>query len=57
MNFSTDAENVKVITDQGVVTLRGPVETEEERHAIVAIARDTATPGARVDDQLEVARD
>jgi hypothetical protein len=54
--FSTDAENVKVITEQGRVTLRGPVENEEEKLAIVAIARGVAG-GAEVDDQLEVARD
>jgi osmotically-inducible protein OsmY len=55
-DFSTDAENVKVITQQGVVTLRGPVESEAEKQAIVAIARDVAG-AARVEDQLEVARD
>ena len=53
--LSTDAENVKVITDGGVVTLRGPVESEEERQAIVAIARGIA--GGQVDNQLEVATD
>ena len=55
-DFSTDAENVKVITEQGVVTLRGPVESDEERQAIVEIARRYAG-NARIDDQLEVARD
>jgi len=54
--FSTDAENVKVITQQGLVTLRGPVESEQEKQAIVAIARGVAG-AARVEDQLEVARD
>jgi hyperosmotically inducible periplasmic protein len=54
-DFSTDAENVKVITEQGVVTLRGPVESDAERQAIVEIARGVAG-GARVEDQLEVAR-
>jgi hyperosmotically inducible periplasmic protein len=55
-SLSTDARNVKIITDGGVVVLRGPVETAQEKAAIVAIA--TRTPGVtRVDDQLEVARD
>lgn len=53
-DFSMNAENVKVITEQGVVTLRGPVESEAERQAIVEIAR--VAGAARVDDQLEVAR-
>lgn len=53
--FSTDAENVKVITENAVVTLRGPVETNREKEVIAAIARETAGV-ARVDDQLEVAR-
>ncbi len=52
--FSTDAENVKVITANAVVTLRGPVETDQEKQAIAVIARETAGV-LRVDDQLEVA--
>ena len=56
-DFSTDAENVKVITDEGVVTLRGAVESDGERNAIVEIARRSSSGlGFRVDDQLEVAR-
>jgi len=52
--LGTDAENVKVIAQNGVVTLRGPVETEAEKQKIVEIARETEGV-ARVDDQLEVA--
>jgi hypothetical protein len=52
--FSTDAQNVKVVTNDGVVTLRGPVETEREKEAIASIARETDGV-KRVDDQLEVA--
>lgn len=55
-SLSTEAHNVKIITDGGVVVLRGPVQSAQEKSAIVAIA--TRTPGVtRVDDQLEVARD
>jgi hypothetical protein len=51
--LSTDAKNVKVITIDQVVTLRGEVETAKERETIVALA--TATPGVkRVEDQLEI---
>jgi hypothetical protein len=51
--LSTNAKNVKVITSAGVVTLRGPVNSAEEKAMVAAAARQT--PGvARVDDQLEV---
>ena len=51
--LSMDAKNVKVITAEGVVTLRGPVKTEEEKNQIEKIA--AATTGVkRVDNQLEV---
>jgi hyperosmotically inducible protein len=53
--FSMDARNVKIVTANGVVTLRGPVESDRERTRIVEMAQKT--PGVtRVDDQLEVAR-
>src|SRR5262245_52398123 len=54
-DFSTDAENVKVITEGGRVTLRGPVQSEQERQAVVEIARTVA--GGQVDDQLAVSRE
>lgn len=47
------AHNVKIVTANGNVTLRGPVKTEEERTAIASKAQEIA--GAdRVDNQLEV---
>jgi hypothetical protein len=54
--LSIDAHNVKIVAEAGVVTLRGPVDSQEEKAAIVAIAMRTAGV-SRVDDQLEVARD
>ena len=33
-NMSVDARNVKIITNQGKVTLRGPVNTAEEKRLI-----------------------
>lgn len=51
--LSTNAHNVKIITQSGVVTLRGPVNTAAEKATVVAAAR--SAPGVtRVDDQLEV---
>ena len=53
--LSTNAQNVKIITIDSIVTLRGPVKTADEKSTIVALA--TKTPGVRrVDDQLEVER-
>jgi len=53
-DFSTDAKNVKIITVDGVVTLRGPVKNTNERTSIGSIAQQTAGV-KRVDNQLEVA--
>lgn len=51
---SVNARNVKIITAGGKVTLRGPVSSEDERDAIVTIAKDIAGDDA-VQNQLEVA--
>lgn len=51
-----NSRNVKVITRDGNVTLRGPVNTESEKARIEDIARGFAGAN-RVDSQLEVARD
>lgn len=50
--MSMQARNVKVITRDGAVTLRGPVESAQERAAIEAIAREAGA--TRVDNQLEI---
>ena len=50
---STNARNCKVITANGKVTLRGPVDSEAERELIVKIATAVAGEG-NVDNQLEV---
>jgi len=41
-NLSTYAHNVKVITQNGKVTLKGPVRSEEEKRAVEAKAREVA---------------
>jgi osmotically-inducible protein OsmY len=54
-SLSTNAKNVKIITANGVVTLRGPVNTPQEKATIEAKAQNIA--GANnVDNQLEVVR-
>jgi hypothetical protein len=52
--LSTYAHNVKIITQDGKVTLRGPVRSEDEKAAIEAKAVAVAGPG-NVTNQLEVA--
>ena len=54
--MSVDAHNVKVITQDGKVTLRGPVKTAAEKTKIEEIARAVAG-GNNVDNQLEVKND
>jgi hyperosmotically inducible protein len=51
--MSVAAHNVKIITVNGRVTLRGPVNTEEEKRAIGDIAGGIAQAD-NVDNQLEV---
>lgn len=55
-SLSTSAHNVKIITVNGVVTLRGPVVSAQEKTKIVETAQKLA--GAKqVENQLEVAAD
>jgi osmotically-inducible protein OsmY len=51
--LSTTAKNIKVITANGQVTLRGPVETAQEKAKIDQLAK-SAAGGVKVDDQLDV---
>ena len=52
-SLSVDAQNVKIITRNGVVTLRGPVKNKKESRKIKKIAKHT--PGVlKVDNQLEI---
>jgi osmotically-inducible protein OsmY len=52
-DMSVNAQNVKIITNGGKVTLRGPVNTAQEKQRIGEIAMKHASP-ANVDNQLEV---
>jgi hyperosmotically inducible periplasmic protein len=51
--LSMTAKNIKIITVDGQVTLRGPVNSAEEKARIHRLARSAAA-GAKIDDQLEV---
>ena len=47
------AKNIKIITDNGQVTLRGPVKNAQEKAKIDQLAR-SAAGGAKIVDQLDV---
>lgn len=51
--MSVNAQNVKIITQAGKVTLRGPVKSADEKAQIEKIAVEVAGAG-NVDNQLEV---
>ena len=53
--LSTTAKNIKVITANGQVTLRGPVKTAQEKAKIDQLAKSAAA-GAKIDNQLDVKR-
>lgn len=52
-SLSTNAHNVKIITSNGVVTLRGPVNSVQEKANIDAKAQQIAG-ATKVDNQLEI---
>ena len=52
-SMSVNAQNVKVITSQGTVTLRGPVKSVREKEAIETKAKQVAGV-SNVVNQLEV---
>src|SRR3984893_11569931 len=52
-SLSMTAKNVKIITANGMVTLRGPVQSDTEKAKIVELAQ-SAAGNAKIDNQLEV---
>ena len=51
--LSMNAHNVKIITQNGVVTLRGPVKSASEKSSVAAKAQKVAGV-KRVDNKLEI---
>jgi osmotically-inducible protein OsmY len=51
--LSTYARNVKIITHDGMVTLKGPVRSEKEKRAVEKAAAKVAGKG-KVTNELEV---
>jgi osmotically-inducible protein OsmY len=52
-SLSMTAKNVKIITANGTVTLRGPVKNDAEKAKIAELAQ-SAAGNANIDNQLEV---
>jgi hyperosmotically inducible protein len=53
-SLSTYAHNVKIITKDGMVTLKGPVHSEEEKSAIASKTAEVAGGPDKVTNQLTV---
>jgi hyperosmotically inducible periplasmic protein len=49
-NLSTYAHNVKVITVNGQVTLKGAVQTDEEKQKVGALAANIVSPDKVIND-------
>jgi hyperosmotically inducible protein len=54
-SLSTYAQNIKIITLNGVVTLKGPVRSHKEKDKVIAMARDIAG-AANIKNEIEIAR-
>jgi|ERR1700730_12040676 hyperosmotically inducible protein len=53
-SLSTYAHNVKIVSQGGTVTLKGPVRSDAEVQTIVAKATEVAGSSYKVDNQLTV---
>lgn len=54
-SLSTYARNVKIVSQDGRVTLKGPVRSNQEKASIVATAVAAAGDKSRVTDEMSVA--
>ena len=53
-SLSTYAHNVKIISQNGTVTLKGPVKSDDEKTAVIAKAVAAAGSTRKVTDQITV---
>jgi hyperosmotically inducible protein len=53
-SISTYGHNIKIITQNGMVTLKGPVKSDEEKAAIASKAAEAAGGQDKVTNQLTV---
>jgi hyperosmotically inducible protein len=53
-SLSTNAHNCKIITKNGTVTLKGPVDSAEEKQTIASKAADVVGGADKINNQLTV---
>jgi hyperosmotically inducible periplasmic protein len=53
-SLSTYGHNVKIIAQHGMVTLKGPVHSEEEKQTIASKAAEVAGSPEKVNNQLSI---
>ena len=53
-SLSTYAHNIKVIAENGVVTLKGPVHSDQEKQAIEAKAAEAAGGADKIKSEIDV---
>jgi hyperosmotically inducible protein len=56
-SLSTYAHNVKIVSQNGMVTLKGPVRSDDEKKSIVGKAVAVAGGPDKVSDQMSVTAD
>lgn len=53
-SLSTYAHNIKVISRNGTVTLKGPVRTAEEKEKVASLAKEAAGDSSQITNELSV---
>jgi hyperosmotically inducible periplasmic protein len=53
-SLSTYAHNIKIISQNGAVTLKGPVKSDDEKASVIAKAVAVAGSADKVTDQISV---
>ncbi|MBY0507456.1 MAG: BON domain-containing protein [Bryobacteraceae bacterium] len=54
--LSTYAHNIKIITSDGMVTLKGPVNSDAEKKTVIAKAVEVTHSAQKITDQISVKR-
>jgi hyperosmotically inducible protein len=53
-SLSTEARNLKVISQNGLVTLKGPVHSEDEKKAVMSKAIQVVGTRTKVSNQMSI---
>lgn len=53
-SLSTDAHNIKIIAQGGIVTLKGPVRSEDEKRSVESKASEVAGGPDHIKSEIEV---